>query len=85
MLLGGRCVDCGETEDLELDHIDPDTKRFQPFGSGYAKPWEVWIEEVFRCELRCASCHLVRTVREGHHVPPGRERAAAQIAAQLSS
>lgn len=27
-LLGGRCVDCGSTEDLEFDHIDRSEKRF---------------------------------------------------------
>jgi len=37
-MLGGRCVRCGATEDLEFDHIDPSTKRFTISG-GLSKAW----------------------------------------------
>lgn len=73
------CIDCGWEEDLEVDHRDPEAKRFDPFGSRWKAPWSEWIDEVLKCELRCSSCHLERTVREGHHVPPGRQQAAREL------
>lgn len=38
-LLGGKCVRCGSTNDLEFDHIDPETKRFA-VGSDMSKSAE---------------------------------------------
>lgn len=69
--LGGKCQNCGATDDLDFDHIDRNTK----VGS-IAKIWSVsnerfWVE-VEKCQLLCRPCHLAKSVeygdtRQWHH------------------
>lgn len=63
--LGGVCVDCGTDKQLEFDHRDPTTKLFV-ISSGLDKPWAVLWAEAEKCDLRCNTCHLKRTVALGH-------------------
>ena len=51
-MLGGKCVRCGATEDLEFDHIDPSAKSFGVC-AGLAKAWDVLVEEAAKCQLLC--------------------------------
>lgn len=62
------CLDCGYRENpvaLQFDHRDPKTKEF-----GIAKAltcsWRRLLAEIAKCDVRCANCHAVRSVREGH-------------------
>lgn len=60
------CVDCGEKDIdvLEFDHIED-------YGPGNRMVWG-WIrgstrrmmEEVARCEVRCANCHTRKTRKQ---------------------
>jgi hypothetical protein len=60
--LGGVCVICGTTEDLQIDHIDPNTKSFT-FGS--KRPARaVWDAELKKCQLLCLEHHKEKTARE---------------------
>lgn len=60
------CVDCGEPDPivLECDHVRG-TKKF-----GISKmfrvcsSWEVILEELSKCEVRCANCHRRRTAKQ---------------------
>lgn len=63
--LGGRCVTwwCGATENLELDHIDPETKCFT-LSSNWGLPEDVWQEELAKCQLLCRPCHELKTASE---------------------
>lgn len=58
--LGGKCVDCGSTENLEFDHEDSETKAFD-----VAKIWsykqERFEAELAKCVLRCKSCHIEKS------------------------
>lgn len=52
----GPCVSCGSTENLEIDHVDRETKRFSPR--------EIWsrteatrLDELAKCQVLCQSCH----------------------------
>lgn len=58
-MLGGKCVLCGATEDLELDHIDPATKwKHRVFSYSWPK-----IEaELKKCQILCAPCHFQKTL-----------------------
>ena len=59
------CVDCGETNPivLDFDHIDPTTKTSNvPRLTRYS--WRRVIEEMQKCEVRCANCHRIRTARQ---------------------
>lgn len=67
--MGGCCVDCGATEDLEFDHINPETKAFNILqGWGFAE--ERLIEELKKCQLLCSICHDIKTATD-NSVPHG--------------
>lgn len=61
--LGGKCVACGTTENLELDHIDPSTKSFP-----ISKLWSIskakFLEELAKCQLLCNSCHIIKSKQD---------------------
>lgn len=60
----GPCIDCGSTENLEFDHIDPSTKTCNPtqWWSAPAKR----DAEIAMCVVRCHNCHLRRSQADGH-------------------
>jgi 5-methylcytosine-specific restriction endonuclease McrA len=58
-MLGGKCVRCGDMEDLEFDHIDPSTKVFA-ICAGLSKAWDVLVEEAAKCQLLCKPCHVAK-------------------------
>ena len=67
--LGGKCVQCGVTEGLEFDHIDPDIKSERLKGSGrmsiVSLPTEEGRAEMARCQLLCKKpCHREKTAKE---------------------
>ena len=66
--LGGKCVECGCTETLEFDHIDPSTKSFN-IATGYTKPKEVLLEEVAKCQLLCNKCHIEKSKKDNKFRP----------------
>jgi len=61
--LGGKCVECGCTETLEFDHIDPTTKSFN-ISAGYHKPKKVLEEELAKCQLLCNKCHVEKSKKD---------------------
>jgi 5-methylcytosine-specific restriction endonuclease McrA len=64
--LGGECASCGTKENLEFDHIDPNTKCYgvstilPETPPGYPYTERVW-EEVDKCQLLCEACHKKKT------------------------
>lgn len=61
-LLGGKCTNCGSIYNLDVDHIDPEKKEYNPFGSWWSVPEEIFIEELKKCQLLCRSCHIKKTI-----------------------
>ena len=67
--LGGKCQNCGGTEDLEVDHIDPSTKdpslkrkgEHDTRGFRYTRTWSWIVEELKKCQLLCLKCHQEKT------------------------
>ena len=62
--LGGQCVSCGSTDDLEFDHINPLDKSLNvsnKLGLKNAYQLEELIEEVDKCQLLCEDCHRKKT------------------------
>ena len=56
---GGFCKWCGSTEDLQVDHIDPDLKT--------CNPTDVWClsqekreRELANCQVLCQECNLAK-------------------------
>lgn len=60
-ILGGKCVCCGSTENLQIDHIDPKEKTLK-VAKEYANP--LFWEELKKCQLLCQSCHIKKTSEE---------------------
>lgn len=58
--LGGKCVDCGTTEMLEFDHIDPSTKLYN-IGMIMLHGDDKLYKELKKCVLRCHTCHKLRS------------------------
>jgi hypothetical protein len=55
--MGGKCVVCSSTENLEFDHIDPKLKSFNVGDRLSNRSEEVIRAELKKCQLLCASCH----------------------------
>ena len=77
---GNECARCGCTHNLQLDHIDPKTKKFdvsQKLGGRLGPLWE----EIRKCQLLCEPCHKQKTKEDqkiisilmGDEVAPRRE------------
>lgn len=61
-MLGGKCVRCGSTDNLEFDHIIPATKSFTiSSAKALDGPWERLLEEAAKCQLLCSECHRRKT------------------------
>jgi len=65
--LDNPCIDCGEANPviLDSDHRDVDTKFkniSEMVGESYS--WKRIIEELNKCETRCANCHRKRTAKQ---------------------
>ena len=66
---GGKCVDCGFSghySALEFDHVRG-TKSFTIAASGVAQRWDVIAAEADKCDIRCATCHAIRTCDPVYH------------------
>ncbi len=63
--LGGKCVECGVTENLQFDHINPLEKSFAISETLHFSPKmkkEVkFDEELNKCQLLCPTCHMEKT------------------------
>jgi hypothetical protein len=57
------CVECGSTDPvmLDFDHRDPSMKKGNVTELAMRKPWRLVLEEIAKCDVRCANCHLRRT------------------------
>lgn len=60
-MLGGCCVGCGTTENLQFDHIDRTTKSCNVAGL-LAGKLEKLVEEAQKCQLLCETCHRHKTL-----------------------
>jgi len=61
--LGGACVQCGNSTNLEFDHVDPTTKTYT-VASASSRGDEVFWKEVDKCQLLCYACHKQKTSSE---------------------
>jgi hypothetical protein len=79
------CIDCGYRRHpaaLHFDHRDPSTKRFE-IAKGITRNWAVLLAEIAKCDVRCANCHTIRGIREGHLGRPRVDIAGLEMADQL--
>lgn len=62
-LAGGSCVQCGSVDQLEFDHRDRSSKRFELSGAGLNHSWARLLVELEKCDLLCHAHHRVKTVQ----------------------
>ena len=56
------CIKCGNKEQLELDHINPEVKKWNPKRSMCSKTLtENFWKEINKCQLLCYDCHKEKT------------------------
>jgi hypothetical protein len=58
--LGGKCVRCGATERLQVDHIDRAQKTMEISDNMSLKRGDV-LAELAKCQLLCKPCHERKT------------------------
>lgn len=67
-LLGGKCCQCGSRENLQVDHIDPDTKspvlRALRTGAFWSWSWDRIEAELAKCQVLCHLCHKAKSTHE---------------------
>lgn len=58
-----KCVDCGENDIrvLDFDHVDPNNKRDSISRLTNSCSWNTILDEINKCEVRCANCHRKKT------------------------
>ena len=59
------CELCGYNEHpaaLQFDHIDPSTKEFS-LGRSKAVSFQRMKDEIAKCRVLCANCHMIHTHR----------------------
>jgi hypothetical protein len=60
---GQSCTNCGSTERLEVDHVDPTTKRWEP-ASLWSRKESDRLEELAKCQALCHDCHVDKSAIE---------------------
>lgn len=68
---GNRCARCGSTERLEIDHIDPATKRWET-GELWNRKESDRAGELAKCQALCYECHKLKTIVERSKFEHGR-------------
>ncbi len=61
--LGGRCVSCGTTYKLEVDHVDNTLKTMTVERMCYVSESRRMLE-LKNCQLLCKNCHIIKSVTE---------------------
>jgi len=62
--LGGKCVRCGATENLQFDHIVPGS-RVRKISEATNWSLERFLAEVDKCQLLCDPCHRQKSKEAG--------------------
>lgn len=60
------CLACGYADDpvaLDLDHLDPDVKVANISQMLRYAPWKAVLAELEKCQVLCAVCHRIKTMR----------------------
>jgi 5-methylcytosine-specific restriction endonuclease McrA len=62
--LGGKCVVCGTTRKLEIDHINPKEKKFEVSARICTMDGAKLKKELDKCQLLCHKHHMEKSIRE---------------------
>jgi 5-methylcytosine-specific restriction endonuclease McrA len=63
--LGGLCLHCGATENLQFDHINNDRQsRKENISYLLSCSWAKVELELKKCQLLCISCHAIKSNKD---------------------
>lgn len=62
-LLGGSCVNCGTTDNIEFDHVFREEMQFR-IGTALLMRLDKLLKELQKCQLLCHKCHVQKTNTE---------------------
>lgn len=66
---GGACRNCGSSDQLEIDHINPEEKEYSPTAL-WSRNKSIRDRELAKCQILCHDCHKKKTrtqlFKEGH-------------------
>lgn len=65
-IIGNKCVHCGKTDRLEIDHIDPKRKSFA-ISKESSRPLPELEAELRKCQPLCHSCHMAKSIIDHGH------------------
>ena len=65
--LGGKCVECGTTHNLQFDHIKREGKKYT-IAPKITYKFDNLKEELDKCQLLCYDCHKIKTKSERRFV-----------------
>lgn len=65
-VMGNICCKCGTTENLEVDHVEPNKKIDHRIWSWSHKRIQ---DELTKCQLLCRDCHIAKSVEEQDYIP----------------
>ena len=65
-MLGGKCVICGTTQNLQFDHINPAEKEFD-VGQLLNYAQIKILEELKKCQLLCDTHHTQKSKANGEY------------------
>lgn len=62
------CIDCGNSDFRVLvhDHVNGEKRGGVQELLSRGHRWEVILEEIAKCEIRCANCHTIVTAERGN-------------------
>jgi len=65
-LLTKSCVDCGNADIrvLDFDHVNIRTKKSEIGKLIRSSSWSSVLDEIQKCEIRCANCHRIKTAKQ---------------------
>lgn len=72
------CIDCGRSDALQLDHVDPSDKVTHRIWS-WSKARR--LAELAKCVARCGDCHLAKTRANRETCHDGAANGSAQLTA----
>ncbi len=58
------CVDCGEADPVVLEFDHRGEKAFEVSVNFAERSWQSILDEIAKCDVRCANCHRVRTAQQ---------------------
>ncbi len=69
----GPCRQCGASNDLQIDHINPADKKLHARGL-FSRTEKVRLDELSKCQVLCKKCHNIKTKKDLSEMQTGKPK-----------